>query len=97
MTKKLTEKQVAKYLTRFDEWIPNKKYTEIKRIFKTKTFLGGLSFIAKIAVHAELLDHHPDVELTYGTVTVTLSTHDEKGLTRADFELAKRIDNLQLN
>lgn len=94
--KPLTEKQVDKYLTRFTEWSTNKKHTEISQSFKTKTFLGGLSFIAKVTVHAELLDHHPTIELTYDKVTITLSTQDAKGLTRADFELARRIDNLKL-
>ncbi len=94
MSKKLTETQVQKYLTRFPHWHANKKFTEISKVFKTKTFLGGLSFIARIAVHAELAQHHPDIELSYGTVTVNLTTHDEKGLTRADFELAKKIDDL---
>ena len=56
----------------------------------------GLAFVAKVAVHAEVMNHHPDIELSYGKVKVKLSTHDAKGLTTLDFELAKRIDGIQL-
>ncbi len=94
--KLLTPKQREKQLAELPGWELNKKCTEIKKVFKTKTFLGGLSFVAKIAVHAELLDHHPTVELAYKTVTVTTTTHDMKGLTKLDMDLARRIDTLQI-
>ncbi len=41
---------------------------------------------------AESLDHHPDVDLRYNKVTVTLSTHDQGGLTDLDFTLAALVD-----
>jgi 4a-hydroxytetrahydrobiopterin dehydratase len=96
MPKLLTQKQIEKNLTDLSPWVLNKKGTEIKKTFKTKSFIGGLSFIAKVAVHAELLDHHPSIELEYQTVTVKLSTHDAGGLTKLDFDLAKRIDALSV-
>jgi 4a-hydroxytetrahydrobiopterin dehydratase len=40
------------------------------------------------------MDHHPDLEISWKTVTVTITTHSEGGLTEADFELARRIDAL---
>lgn len=92
--KPLTEKEIDRNLLRTSLWEINKKRTEIKKLFPTKSFVSGLAFIAKITVHAELLNHHPTIELSYGSVKVTLSTHDVKGLTKLDFELAKRIDAL---
>jgi 4a-hydroxytetrahydrobiopterin dehydratase len=92
----LTPKQREKHLETLSGWKLDKKGTQITKIFRTKTFLSGLSFIARIAVHAELLDHHPTIELAYKTVTVTTTTHDLKGLTKLDIDLAKRIDTLQI-
>jgi 4a-hydroxytetrahydrobiopterin dehydratase len=43
---------------------------------------------------AEVMDHHPDVLVTYGRVKVSTSTHDADGLTALDFELARRTDAL---
>jgi 4a-hydroxytetrahydrobiopterin dehydratase len=43
---------------------------------------------------AEAMGHHPDVAISWATVTVTISTHSEGGLTAADFELAGKIEAL---
>ena len=40
------------------------------------------------------MNHHPDLAISWNTVTVTLSTHSEGGITENDFELASRIDSL---
>ncbi len=93
--KLFTQKQRDKHLESLSGWKLDKKGTHITKVFKTKTFLSGLSFVARIAVHAELLNHHPTVELAYKTVTVTTTTHDLKGLTKLDIDLARRIDTLQ--
>jgi len=95
--KQLTTKQIEKKLSQISEWHLNKKLTEISKQYPFPSYVSGLAFIAKIAVHAELLQHHPTVELSYGKVLVTLSTHDLKGLSEKDFELAKRIDGLRVN
>jgi len=47
-----------------------------------------------VAEIAEEEDHHPDIQIRYNKVTLTLSTHHESGLTSRDFEVAERIDNL---
>jgi 4a-hydroxytetrahydrobiopterin dehydratase len=64
----------------------------IGKVFKRKNFLDGLSFVTKMAVLAEMANHHPDVLLTWPKVTVMLTTHDAVGLTDKDFELAGEID-----
>ncbi len=96
-TKQLTTKQIEKKFSQISDWHLNKKFTEISKVYTFTSYLSGLAFIAKIAVHAELLNHHPTAELSYGKVLVTLSTHDIKGLTDKDFELAKRIDGLRVS
>ena len=93
----LTEKDVSKKFKALSQWQLNKKNTELSRTFEFPSFITGLAFIAKITVHAEIMGHHPDVELSYGKVKVKLTTHDAKGLTNADFELAKKIDALKID
>jgi 4a-hydroxytetrahydrobiopterin dehydratase len=89
-----TKKEVEKHLKTLSGWKVNPKYTSLTKSFSFSTFVAGLAFSAKITVHAEVLEHHPEITLTYGNVKVTLTTHDAKGLTKKDFELASRIDGL---
>jgi len=94
--KKLTIGDINKKLKKVHDWNITPKKTELWKTFEFSNFLHGLAFIAKITVHAEITNHHPDIELSYGRVKVRLTTHDVKGLTNADFELAQRIDNLRI-
>ncbi|HEY5332840.1 MAG TPA: 4a-hydroxytetrahydrobiopterin dehydratase [Solirubrobacterales bacterium] len=57
-------------------------------------FVGSVRFVDSLVAPAEEMGHHPDLEISWDTVTVTISTHSEGGLTAADFELAARIDSL---
>lgn len=67
----------------------------LKRTFKFKNFIEAWSFMTKVALIAEKMDHHPDWSNVYNTVNITLSTHDEGNtITAKDRELAKRIDEL---
>lgn len=95
--KPLSGKDIEKRLSAISGWQLNKKQTELSKSFSFPSFITGLAFIAKIAVHAEILNHHPLIELSYGVVKVTLKTHEANGLTKLDFDLAKRIDNLRVS
>lgn len=92
----MKQKDVEKKLASLDGWSVSTKHDAISKSFAFPTFVAGLAFIAKVTVHAEVMQHHPDIELSYGTVKVKLSTHDADGLTKKDFELAERIDTLKL-
>ena len=94
MAKALTKTQLKKELNSIPEWSVNKKETEINRKFKTKDFISGLLFVARIAVRAEIAGHHPDIELSYGSVKVRLTTHEKKALTKKDTGLARQIDDI---
>ena len=59
--------------------------------FRTGSFATGVAFVDEIARLAEAMNHHPDVDLQYTTVTVRLLTHDIMGLSDLDAELARRI------
>jgi 4a-hydroxytetrahydrobiopterin dehydratase len=65
----------------------------IERTFTTTNFVSALGFINAVGVLAETADHHPDILLHgWNKVTITLSTHDQGGLTELDFALATKID-----
>ena len=59
--------------------------------FKTGSFGKGVAFVDEIGRVADELDHHPDVDLRYATVTVRLTTHEVGGLSERDVQLARRI------
>lgn len=55
------------------------------------TFPAGIRLVDVVAVEAEAMDHHPDIDIRWRTVTFTLSTHSAGGLTQLDIELAHRV------
>jgi 4a-hydroxytetrahydrobiopterin dehydratase len=62
--------------------------------FKLDDFKGSVDFVNRLTPVAEEMNHHPDLAISWNTVTVTITTHSEGGLTENDFELAKKIDTL---
>jgi len=69
--------------------------SKIKKDFEFKNFLESIEFVNKVSKIAEELNHHPDIEINYNKVTVSLSTHEEGGVTDKDITLAKTIDVLK--
>lgn len=92
--KKLSTADVTKQLLKISGWNANTKMTELSKTFPVPSFVAGLAFAAKIAVHAEVMGHHPVIELSTEKVKVKLTTDDVKGLSRLDFDLARRIDGM---
>jgi 4a-hydroxytetrahydrobiopterin dehydratase len=66
----------------------------IRKDFKKDDFKGSVDFVNRLMPTAEAMNHHPDLAISWDTVTVTISTHSEGGLTENDFDLAARIDAL---
>ncbi len=66
----------------------------IVKEFGRGDFVGSVRFVDSLVAPAEEMGHHPDLEISWDTVTVTVSTHSEGGLTAADFELAGKIEAL---
>ena len=67
----------------------------IIRELVAENFVAAVGILNSVAILAEAMDHHPDI-LVYGwnKLRITASTHDRGGLTKLDFELAKKIDDL---
>lgn len=68
--------------------------TSATATFATGTFSDGVSFVDEIGALADAAEHHPDVELTYPAVTVTLTTHEVDGLSERDVDLARQISQV---
>jgi 4a-hydroxytetrahydrobiopterin dehydratase len=58
-------------------------------------FAGALQFVNAVGAAAEAANHHPDIDIRWNTVHLTLSTHDSGGLTLLDLALASAIDRLR--
>jgi 4a-hydroxytetrahydrobiopterin dehydratase len=65
---------------------------EIEKDFKFADFKQAMAFVNRVADAAESMDHHPDIEIKYNKVEMSLSTHSEGGVTEKDFALAQQID-----
>lgn len=78
---------------RAKDW--NFENKSISRDFSVKDFQSAIALIIKIAFEAEKMDHHPDIYLhSYNKIRVTLSTHNEGGVTEKDIKLAEKIADL---
>lgn len=64
----------------------------ISKIFTFKNFNQAFGFMARVAMQAEKLDHHPEWSNIYKTVDVTLTTHDAGGLSELDVKMARFMD-----
>ena len=65
--------------------------------FAFKTYMEGLSFVSKVAAMAELEDHHPEIVLEWGKVTVSWWSHKIKGLHKNDFIAAAKTDSIYVD
>ena len=57
-------------------------------------FAGSLAYVNQVGDLAEKRNHHPDIAISWATVTLTLSTHSAGGITQNDLDLARAIDGL---
>lgn len=93
MATKLTDAELKQALSELPGWsIENgmivKKYAH-------NSFPEAIVFVNAVAHLAELLNHHPDVDIRYSNITVALVTHDAGGITVKDVTLAKQIEAIR--
>ena len=90
--RKLTLPAIQAALANVKAW--RKNGAAITRRYEFKDFVAAMKFVNAVAHLAEQAGHHPDIDIRWNKVTLTLATHDAGGLTRKDFQLAQRIDHL---
>lgn len=88
----LTPEQINAALPAVPAW--RKQPASITRTYEFKDFVVAMQFVNEVARAAEAAWHHPDIDIRWNKVTLTLATHSEGGLTRKDFALAQQIDGL---
>ncbi|HKM75537.1 MAG TPA: 4a-hydroxytetrahydrobiopterin dehydratase [Candidatus Bathyarchaeia archaeon] len=89
---RLDKNQIRRELRTVKGWTLRGK--RISRLFVFDDFMQGIRFLNHVARFAEDMYHHPDVSINYNKVRLSLTTHDEGGLTRKDFRLARKINRL---
>ncbi len=89
---RLTEEEIGGRLARVPDWVRTGE--AIGRTYSFGSFRQAVAFVAFVADAAEEADHHPDIDIRYRGVTLTLTTHDAGGLTANDFDLASVCDAL---
>lgn len=90
---KLTDDEINKSLTTLNKnW--KVEGNSISKVFECVDFISAISFVNKVAELSEKANHHPDINISYNKVTITLSTHSEGGVTEKDIDLAKSIDSI---
>ncbi|MFM9825411.1 4a-hydroxytetrahydrobiopterin dehydratase, partial [Flavobacterium sp.] len=87
------EQTVRALLEDFENW--EFENDGIVKKYQFKNFIEAMGFIVKVGLIAEKLNHHPELFNVYNKVSIRLTTHDAKGVTTKDFDLAKAIDTIQ--
>ena len=89
---RLSDEEIEQRLAGMDGW--ERDGDTIRKTFEGEDFMSSVGLVDRLAPVAEEMNHHPDLEISWNKVTVSLSTHSEGGLTENDFELAGSIDGL---
>ena len=89
---KLSDIEIQRELGTLTGW--TRKGESLIKTFTFPTFMAGISFVDRVAVAAEKMDHHPDLDIRYTKIAVVLSTHSAGGITIHDMNLAREMDRL---
>ena len=88
----LTDEQVDTALADLAGW--EHSDGALRRSVKFPAFLDGIDAVRRVGEHAELEDHHPDIDIRWRTVTFALVTHSEGGITDKDVAMAGDINRI---
>lgn len=90
----LTSKEIKHFIKHHPDWTLNTATNILKREYKIKSYIEALTLLARVVVHVEIANHHPEVNLSYGKISFKLTTHDQNGLTKLDTDLADKIETI---
>ena len=77
------------------EW-PKDSQGRLSKVFTFKNYRKSFAFVSQVAMLSEQKNHHPEIILDYGKVTVSLMSHDAQKITERDLELATLIDKIYI-
>ena len=90
---KLADKEIESEVTKMPGWkVVNGK---LSKSFEFKDFTEAFSFMTRVAMHAEKMNHHPEWFNVYNKVNIDLVTHDLNGISNYDMKLANTINKIQ--
>ena len=92
--KTYNETEIAERLAALPGWYYEEGW--IRRVYKTDGWPTTLMLVNTVGFLAEAAYHHPDISVTWGRITVKLSTHSAGGITDKDFDLARKIEEVAL-
>ncbi|MGQ0764683.1 MAG: 4a-hydroxytetrahydrobiopterin dehydratase [Gemmatimonadota bacterium] len=88
----LSDIEIQRELGSLAGW--SRRGNALTRTFTFPTFMAGIEWMRRVAELAESMDHHPDIDIRYTKIAVTLSTHSAGGITGKDFALARAMGDL---
>jgi 4a-hydroxytetrahydrobiopterin dehydratase len=91
---KLSDIEIQRELGTLHGW--TRKGESLVKTFSFPTFMAGIGFVDRVAVAAEKMDHHPDLDIRYTKIAVTLSTHSSGGITGSDVALAREMEKIAI-
>jgi 4a-hydroxytetrahydrobiopterin dehydratase len=92
MAQLLTEAEIQEQAGGLSRWTVEQNKLQTSRTFKD--FIQAIEFVNKLVEPSESAGHHPDIEISYNKVKITLTTHDAGGLTQKDFDVAREISQI---
>lgn len=91
---RLSNKEIESKILSYEGW--SYKSGQISKDYQFKDFQEALIFVNKVASAAEKANHHPDIFIhSWNKVRISLSTHDEGGVTQKDIQMAKVFQTIQ--
>ncbi|MEQ1855053.1 MAG: 4a-hydroxytetrahydrobiopterin dehydratase [Longimicrobiales bacterium] len=87
---KLTAESIKGWLTTHRGW--KRQANKLTKDFVFSSFRDSIVFVNRIASVADHFNHHPDIDVRFSKVTVSLTTHDLGGITGKDLDVAEQID-----
>jgi len=89
---KLSDIEIQRELGSLGGW--SRRGDTLVKTYGFHTFPEAITFVGQVAVRAEEVQHHPDIDIRYTKVTVMLSTHDAGGISLLDVEMARYMEGL---
>lgn len=86
----LSEEELASLLMELPEWALEDG--KLVRSWTLPSFVQAIAFVNRAALLAELAEHHPDIDIRYNKVKLSLVSHDAGGITARDAEMARRLN-----
>jgi len=88
----LTDSQIREEIKNLPGW--QQKDKAIQRTFQFPDFVAAMRFVNQVAEAAELANHHPDIDIRYNKVVLSLESHDSGGVTERDVRMAGKINRV---